>query len=156
MVPVQWTNGGIRYGERWQLIPISAINILIGMGMPLLQHIDPKKKNYERFHRAYIGVQIIILLVMICMIFFSIWESLYPESIPTNKMVYGVISLLFILVGNLMPKIKSNFFMGIHTPWTLSNEAVWNKTHRLGGKLFVLGGILLLAGDFLLQGDILF
>ncbi len=57
---------------------------------------------------------------MICMIFFSIWESLYPDSIPMDNVLYGMISLLFILVGNLMPKIKSNFFMGIQTPLVMS------------------------------------
>lgn len=93
---------------------------------------------------------------MICMIFFSIWESLYPESIPMDNVLYGMISLLLILVGNLVPKIKSNFFMGIQTPWTLFNDTVWNKTHRLGRKLFVFGGILLFVSTFLLQDRFLF
>lgn len=156
MVPLQWTNEGIRYGEKWKLIPVSCISILVGVGMPFLAHIDPKKQNYEKFTGAYAGIQIILLLFMICMMFFSILESLYPSHIPINRMVYGIIALISILLGNLMPKIKSNFFMGIKTPWTLSNEAVWNKTHRLGGKLFVFGGVLLFGSIFLLQERFLF
>lgn len=156
MVPLQWTNGAIRYGEKWKLLPVSCLSILLGVGMPLLARIDPRKQNYEKFEGAYIGVQIIILLLMTCMMFFSVFESLYPGRISINKVVYGILGLVFILVGNLLPKLKSNFFMGIQTPWTLSNETVWNKTHRLSGKLFVAGGILILACTFLLLDRFLF
>ena len=156
MVPVQWTNGGIRYGEKWQLFLVSGISILLGAGMPLLGRIDPRKKNYEKFQDTYTGIQIIVLFFMAFMMFFSIWESLYPDTLPINKVIYGSIAVLFILVGNLMPKIKSNFFMGMKTPWTLSNEAVWNKTHRLSGKLFVAGGILIFLCTFLLRDRFLF
>jgi uncharacterized membrane protein len=60
-----------------------------------------------------------------------------------------MVGLLFILMGNLMGKIRQNWFVGIRLPWTLSSENVWNKTHRLGGMLFVASGILLLFGLFL-------
>jgi uncharacterized membrane protein len=53
-------------------------------------------------------------------------------------------------LGNLLPKVPKNFFIGIKTPWTLSNEKVWDRTHRLGGILFVLGGLLLMLKGFIL------
>jgi len=60
-----------------------------------------------------------------------------------------MIGVLFIILGNYMGKIKPNWFMGIRTPWTLSNEEVWNKTHRLGGKMFILLGLVMICGTFL-------
>jgi uncharacterized membrane protein len=55
-----------------------------------------------------------------------------------------LVGLLFIFIGNLSPKFKPNYFVGIRTPWTLANEDVWKKTHRFGGKVFVITGLLLL------------
>jgi uncharacterized membrane protein len=47
-------------------------------------------------------------------------------------------------MGNYMGKLKPNWFVGIRTPWTLSSETVWNKTHRFGGKVFMLGGLIMI------------
>jgi uncharacterized membrane protein len=58
------------------------------------------------------------------------------------------ISLLFILMGLYLPQVKKNYFVGIKTPWTLASEESWNKTHALGGKLFVLAGLITLLGLF--------
>lgn len=59
------------------------------------------------------------------------------------------VGILFMIIGNYMGKIKTNWFMGIRTPWTLSSEEAWNKTHRLGGKLFMLSGLLIAIDGFL-------
>jgi len=53
------------------------------------------------------------------------------------------IGALFVVLGNLLPRFRSNFFIGIRTPWTLSSESVWARTHRVGGYLMVLIGLLL-------------
>jgi len=56
------------------------------------------------------------------------------------------IGFLFIYIGLILKHLKQNWFIGIRTPWSLSNEKVWNKTHKLGSKLFVISGIITLAG----------
>lgn len=58
------------------------------------------------------------------------------------------VGMLFIVLGNYMPKIKPNYFIGIRTPWTLENEVVWQKTHRVGGKVFVIMGVLIMFTIF--------
>ena len=62
--------------------------------------------------------------------------------------VYLFLGLVFIIVGNYMPKVKQNYFLGIKLPWTYASEENWNKTHRMAGKLWVAGGILFLANFF--------
>ena len=52
-----------------------------------------------------------------------------------------MIGLLFIMMGNYFQTVRPNYFVGIRTPWTLENEQVWKKTHRLGGRIWVAGGI---------------
>ena len=55
----------------------------------------------------------------------------------------------FIIIGNYLPKIKQNYYLGIKLPWTYASEDIWNKTHRLGGKVWFVGGILLLLNAML-------
>ena len=68
------------------------------------------------------------------------------EHMPILQGTCVAIGLLLIVSGNFLGKIKRNFFVGIRTPWTLANEEVWLRTHRLGGKTFVLGGAFVIAG----------
>ena len=59
------------------------------------------------------------------------------------------VGVVFIIIGNYMPKVKQNYFLGIKLPWTYASEENWNKTHRMAGKLWVAGGILFLMNFFL-------
>ena len=60
-----------------------------------------------------------------------------------------VMGVLFLVIGNLLPKCRQSYTMGIKLPWTLNNEENWNKTHRFGGKVWVAGGIIILATAFI-------
>jgi uncharacterized membrane protein len=70
-------------------------------------------------------------------------------AVPFSAAMLVGISALFIVIGRLMPNLKPNWFMGIRTPWTLSSPTVWEKTHAIGGKLFVVAGVASLLGAFL-------
>ena len=63
---------------------------------------------------------------------------------PVNVSMFVCVgtSLLFVVIGNVMGKFKHNYFVGIKTPWTLANEEVWAKTHRMAAPLWVVGGII--------------
>lgn len=147
LVPMQWQAGeGVRYGEKWQLYIIAALCFAMGIFMPLLAKIDPRRKNYEKFYPVYESFIILIEIFMSLMMVITIWESFYPGKILVARVVSGCVGLLFIFLGNLMPKVKSNFFTGVKTPWALSSETVWNKTQRLGGKMFFFGGFFMIVG----------
>ena len=60
-----------------------------------------------------------------------------------------ILGVVFVVVGNYLPKVKQNYYLGIKLPWTYASEDNWNKTHRLGGKVWVIGGLLLLVNAFL-------
>ena len=70
-------------------------------------------------------------------------NSIYPGVVLLDKVVIPVIGLFFIFMGNVMYNIKPNRFVGIRVPWTLNNDENWKHTHRLGSKLFFVGGILI-------------
>lgn len=114
----------------------------------VLPLFDPKKERYESFGHVYRIFRNSILTVLFAIYALSGAYNLgYPINIGAVAPV--IIGLLFIILGNYMGKIKPNWFVGIRTPWTLSSENVWNKTHRVGGAAFVLLGILLLLTPLL-------
>ena len=61
---------------------------------------------------------------------------------------FVLIGIVFIVFGNYMPKLQQNYTVGIKMPWTLNSTENWNRTHRLGGRLFIVGGILMILGGF--------
>jgi uncharacterized membrane protein len=73
-----------------------------------------------------------------------------------NQALAPAMGLLFFAAGVMVEHAKRNWFIGIRTPWTLSNDEVWEKTHRLGGKLFRIAGLLGIAGVFFPKHALLF
>ena len=150
-IPVHWNfAGGVdRYGSgktQSILFPI----MIIGMYLLFLflPYIDPKKERYEQFTKTYNIFRYIILFVLV-LIYFAASLSGLGYNLRIDLLVPALIGLMFIAMGNYMGKIKSNWFVGIRTPWTLSSEEVWNKTHRFGGKVFMLAGALIFLEGFL-------
>lgn len=116
------------------------IGLIVYGGFYLNTVIDPFKENYKRFSKTYKLLRDVAITAIFA---FKFTSHLSNFGINRAKLLYILASLLTIIFGNYMPALKRNWFIsGIKTPWTLSNEDVWNKTHRLGGKLFVLAGIL--------------
>jgi len=150
-VPIHWNVAGEvdNYGSK----AIGAFlfpGIILGMYLLflILPFIDPKKDRYKEFSKVYHIFKNIIILFMIAIYFISSSNSL-GYSISIELWIPILVGLLFIIMGSYMPKIKPNWFIGIRTPWTLSSEEVWNKTHRFGGKIFVVGGLLMAPMGFL-------
>ena len=105
------------------------------------------------FQKHYDYICIVINLFILFMTFITISESLYPGKIEVSKAVTFLVGILFICIGNVLPKIKDNFFVGIKTPWTISNPIIWNKTHRLGGFIFVICGLLISVFSLIIKNN---
>src|ERR1700737_128759 len=115
-----------------------------------LPAIDPRGSNYAKFGGAYEGIIVSIMLFMLGMHIIVLRAALgYPVAI--QRVVPVGIGVLFVVMGNLLPRARPNWFVGIRTPWTLSSDRVWEKTHRLGGRLFVAGGILLVLAALAME-----
>lgn len=123
----------------------------------LLPYLDPKRDKYEQFQKTYHKFKNLLVGFMALLYFVSSFAALgYDINIPV--LIPIMIGLLFIAIGNYLSKVKPNWFLGIRTPWTLSSEPVWQKTHQVGGKLFILAGIIMIIIPFtpvVLQGWIL-
>ncbi len=120
----------------------------------VIPKIDPKRKSYTMMGKAYGAMVIGTLFVLTAFYLVTLGAALgYPLNIPA-LIQFGA-GALFIIIGNYMGKFKHNYFVGVRTPWTLANEEVWRKTHRLAGPLWVLGGLVLIVMSFLPPGILL-
>lgn len=150
-VPIHWNAAGEvdGYGSRTTgafLFPAIIFGLyLMFLGLP---YIDPRKARYDQFRRVYHVFKSLIIGFMALMYFIASFNVL-GHDISVNTWIPLLVGVLFVFLGNYMSKIKPNWFMGIRTPWTLSSEEVWNKTHRVGGKIFMAGGVVLMLMNFI-------
>ncbi len=125
------------------LIPI----LLIGMALLffILVRIDPLKENIKLFRNYYDGFIIAILLFMLYVhLLVLMWNFGFVFNML--QLMLPALAVLFLLIGIMMRKVKRNWFLGIRTPWTMSSDYVWDKTHKLGAILFMISGVFVLIG----------
>ncbi len=125
------------------LMPI--ISIAIVLLFVLVIRIDPLKKNIKKFMGYYEGLVLAIVLFLFYIYLLSIFANLGYEF-DMMRMMVPSLGILFFYLGIVLGKARRNWFVGIRTPWTLSDDKVWDKTHELGGKLFKIAGVIALFG----------
>lgn len=151
IVPIHWNVAGQAdgFGSRaFGAFMMPVLLIAMYFLFELLPKIDPRKERYVEFTKVYSIIKTVIMLVLFGAYVISGLNSL-GFVVPVEFWIPFMIGLMFIVIGNYFGKIRNNYFVGIKTPWTLSNEEVWNKTHRLGGKLFILAGVVMLFMGFI-------
>jgi len=127
------------------LIPITLVGLaLLFMAVP---RIDPLRENIEKFRKYYDGFVILVIVFMIVVYLQTILWSIEIRISP-NVFLPIAAGIMFIGAGILCENTRRNWFIGIRTPWTLSSDKVWDKTHRMGGKLFKIAGVIAIAGIF--------
>ncbi len=121
------------------------ISTLLLLLMMLLPYYSPWYKRYrQRMEKVVPGLTAILLLFFSILGFYSLWIARSGNTESSISIILVLTGGLFILLGNIMPKVPKNFFIGFRTPWTLSSEEIWQKTHRIGGFAFVLGGLFMI------------
>jgi len=151
IVPVHWDISGQANGfssRAFAAFFFPALIVAIYLLMIFLPYLDPKKERYQDFEKVYFALRLIFVLFF-DIIYFAASLVGVGYDVPIGPVVTISVGLMFMIIGNYLGKVKMNWFVGIRTPWTLSSEEVWNKTHRLGGKLFFLSGILLIMSGYL-------
>lgn len=120
--------------------------------MLVLPRIDPRQENIRRFDDTYRLIRSGVVLFLVFTHFLALSATLGEGMTLNSSLMIAGLGLFLVVIGNYLPRTRSNWFLGVRTPWTLSSDRVWRKTHRLAGRLFVLTGILIAAVGFLLPG----
>lgn len=129
------------------LLVFSLLPALIYALMRFLPRLDPRRENYVYFQGFY---NLLVYLLCTFLVILNYVVVLYALGyrVPVSTIVPVAVSGLFILTGNSLTRVRPNYFVGIRTPWTLADPTVWQRTHRVGGRLMVAGGIAGLLGSF--------
>ena len=117
--------------------------------MRVLPRIDPRKPNYARFGDAYDTIVAAVLLLLLATHGIVLAVAL-GYDVAVSRLVPALVGALFVVIGNVMPRMRSNWWFGVRTPWTLSNDRVWARTHRLAGFSMTAAGLVMIASAFIL------
>ena len=142
-IPTHWglTGKPDGWGDRWTIFLLPGTMLLM-LGLFLaLPKLSPKDFAIEAFEPTYSWIAL-ICVGMFGYMHAAMLFSYLAYTIDIGRAFIGGLFLFFALMGNVMGRVRRNFWMGVRTPWTLASERVWNDTHRLTGRLFVAAGLL--------------
>ena len=150
-IPIHFNVAGEidNYAHKIYIFLAPAVIFLMILLAEFLRNADPKKAAYNKFEKEYYLIHLLVAIIMLMIQIYTIAVSMNMKVFNINVLMPGAIGLMFVIIGNSMPKFKQNFFAGIKTSWTLSDEEVWFKTHRFAGKLWFAGGLLTILTSFL-------
>lgn len=157
-VPVHWNAAGEidRYGGRFEgalLVPLMML-FLWGM-LRLLPKIDPRRASYAKMAGTY-ELVITLTLAFTLVVHAALLGGALGYQVPIARVVPVAVGLLFMSMGNVLPRARPNWWFGVRTPWTLSNDRVWMRTHRVAGYTMFGAGILLALAGFVSAPRIIF
>jgi uncharacterized membrane protein len=142
-IPTHWNAHGQvdHYGDKGTALVLQPLVMLTLLAIfAVLPWLSPKHFEIETFRSTYLFIVLAILAFMAYLHILTLWAALH-RNVPMPKAVLGGVYLLVALLGNVMGKVRRNFYVGFRTPWTIADERVWNATHRLGAKTMVAGGL---------------
>jgi uncharacterized membrane protein len=147
LVPTHWDARGHVNGYMPKPYGVFVLPFTMLVLHGLLQLVPRLARNVPRssFGRAYDVVHSVTLAFLLFVTMVSL-RAAAGEKVPIVQAIGVALGLLLIVIGNLLGKVRRNFFLGIRTPWTLASDEVWLRTHRLGGKTFVVGGAIVIVG----------
>lgn len=149
-IPIHFDFSGTpdNYSGKLFIFVTPTLSLLLTAMAEVMPKADPKKESYEKFPKAYQMIHVLTNLLLLGTNMLIIAISL-GYDIDAGTFVMMAVGILFIIIGNYMPKFKQSFFCGIKTPWALADEENWYKTHRMGGRLWMIGGFVFLIVPFL-------
>jgi len=151
-VPVHWGADGQPngYGPAWlSLLVVPVVQVGLVVLLAVIPRFEPRRANLARSRRSYeivvVGVAALLTLVQA-----AIAIATLGGEFDFSRIIVGGCGVFFIAIGLAMPGFRPNYMAGIRTPWTLTSDLSWRKTHELGGRLFVVvGGLIVVVSPFL-------
>jgi uncharacterized membrane protein len=131
--------------KAWGLFIVPLISAGIALLLLAIPRIDPLRANIAKFRPTYEHfIAVFLLYLLYIQLLVILWN--FGVRFNFSQVLSPAFGALFYAIGILVGRAKQNWFIGIRTPWTLSSEEVWDRTHTLGGKLFRIAGVLALLG----------
>lgn len=165
-IPVHWgLNGPDNFADRSgaliTLALLPGIAVIISAILAFAPKLDPFRDNLRKSHKAYVAIWAATMVTMAALtggIAWAMSQSANPDMEVNRLFVRGMFAacgLMFMVLGNYLPKTRPSFFLGFRTPWTLTSDYTWEKTHRLGGRLLMIAGMMGIVSAFIFDGPAL-
>lgn len=148
-----------RWGSKFEALLFPVVSILMGYFLLGMAKLAAKKEEHgENNKNVTIIVGILVLILLNALNVYSLYtsfnkvENLSFVSLDIGQLVFGIIGMLMIVTGNLMPKLRMNSMIGLRTHWSMKNEATWKKSQHIGGISFIIGGIIIIGICIVMKG----
>jgi uncharacterized membrane protein len=150
-IPLHWNAKGevdayMRKPAGALIVPLSAL-ITFAI-MKVMPAISPKGFRTESFSGVF-GILQVTLVGFISIVAVLVLLEARGFDVRINQVIIAGVGLLFVIIGINLRRVNKNFFIGIRTPWTLASDEVWRRTHLIGGRMFVLSGVVIWIGALL-------
>jgi len=149
-IATQWDAQGVPngYSPRLWVVAMLPLVILVVTGLfNVTPVIDPRRENYPKFWDTYwLIANAILAFVGVAHVLVIAHGMGY--TVPVERLLPLGLGLLLAFLGNYLTRVQPNWFVGVRTPWTLSSDTVWRKTHRTAAWLLVVGGLVTAAAAF--------
>lgn len=165
LIPAHYDFSGqiTRWGSKYEMLLTPAVSILFGYFMLGMGKYSAKReKTGTNNENVCLTTGIVSLIIFdtitgyIIYTAFNAVESLSSAKIDINQLVMGILGIVMVVIGNVMPKLRMNSVIGLRTIWSMKNEVTWKKSQRFGGISFIAGGAIITAVCFLLKGMVCF
>lgn len=161
-IPVHWNAAGEadsfapREEAIWYLLLLPASALFTTALMALAPALDPFKANLRKSAKAYVAIWAVVMILMAALTAgIALMMVRGASGADGNEFIRFVLAgcgVVFIVIGNYLPKTRKSFFLGIRTPWTLTSDYTWEKTHRLAGPLYIAAGLIGIVLAFTMTG----
>jgi uncharacterized membrane protein len=145
-IPIHWGIDGQANGfapKEIGLLVLPVVLLVVVASLAVIPRVEPRRANLERSGKAY-GAMWISIVTLLGAIHALIVAVALGARLDVGRLILIAVGALFVVVGNYLPTIRPNYLMGIRTPWTLASDLSWVRTHRIGGRLFVIEGLAFL------------
>lgn len=159
-IPIHYDIAGNvdRWGSRYEIFILPLATFLMSGFLLWMKKFAAKQESQGNNNKKYIDMTIIVCLIIFNVINFLIiysglakLEKLEFKGLGLAEIIFGLTGLLFIVLGNKMPKLKRNEVAGIRTKWSMANDYVWKKSQRLGGIIFIIMGMVFIIVPLVLK-----
>ena len=148
-----------RWGNKYEALLFPIISLLMGYFLLGMAKLAAKQEEHgENNKNVTISVGMLLLVLFNALNAYSLYTSLNKVenlsfvSLDIGQLVFGIIGILMIVTGNIMPKLRMNSMIGLRTHWSMKNEVIWKKCQHIGGISFIIGGIIIIGICIVMKG----
>ncbi len=148
-----------RWGSKYEALIVPIVTAVLGyFFLGIAKTAAKHEENGNNNENVCIVAGIVTLIIFNTMTGYALYasfnkiENLSSDKFDVNQLLFGILGIAMIIIGNIMPKLRMNAVTGLKTKWSMKNEATWKKSQRFGGISYIIGGIAIVVICFFVQG----